>query len=333
MYFLLGFALIFSLLLAINVFWSIAAEIVWRAASPVFKNISARSRAQIIFALSVLPFAAALVFVVAFLLPAYLLFEPQKSDEVISFKLALLTFVSLTGIGFALFRVFKTRQTTRRLLLDWLRNAERIEIENISIPVYSIKHQFPVVAVVGTFRPRMFIARQILESLDAEEFRAVIAHEYGHLVNHDNLKRTVLRVCRDLLVFPLGKTLERAWSEDAESAADEFAARKGGNPAAVNLASALVKIARIAPQNASPAMPSGTFLIGENNAHITRRVQQLLHLAGSLNSHRKIPFLNPAFFSKLGFTLLFIAVFLLVINYDFLFQVHRMLETFVALIQ
>ena len=48
-----------------------------------------------------------------------------------------------------------------------------------------------MVAVVGAFRPRLFIADHVFESLTAEELAATIAHEYGHLAAHDNFKRVV----------------------------------------------------------------------------------------------------------------------------------------------
>jgi Zn-dependent protease with chaperone function len=332
MYFLLCVSLIFTLLLAINIFSSITAEIFWRAASPFLKNVSARKREQFIFALSVLPFVFALVLVFAFLLPAYLLFEPHESDEIVSVKLALLTFVSLIGIFIAFFRVFRTWQATHNLVSNWLKNAEVVEIRNISIPVHRIKHQFPVIAVVGVFRPQMFIAEKIFDSLNQAELEAALAHEYGHLAGYDNLKRTILRISRDLLIFPLGKTLERAWAETAESAADEFAAQTGGNSMALNLAAALVKIARIVPQNASPAMPLGAFLIEANNTHITGRVRRLLQLAGNLNSLKRASSFNLRI-AQICSALVFVSILVLATNQNFLFQVHMILEKFVAVLQ
>ncbi|MET0753649.1 MAG: M56 family metallopeptidase [Pyrinomonadaceae bacterium] len=332
MYFLLCISLIFTLLLAINIISSITAEIFWRVVSPFLKNVSAHKRAQFIFALAVLPFAGAFVLVFAFLLPAYLLFEPHESEEVVSLKLALLTFVSLIGIFIASFRVFRTWQVTHNLVSNWLENAEVVEIRNISIPVHRINHQFPVIAVVGIFRPQMFIAEKIFDSLNPAELEAALAHEYGHLTGYDNLKRTILRISRDLLIFPLGKTLERAWAETAESAADEFAAQTGGNSTALNLAAALIKIARIVPQNASPAMPLGAFLIEENNTHITARVRRLLQLAGNLNSLKRASSFNLRL-AQIGSALVFVSILVLATNHSFLFLVHTILEKFVAALQ
>jgi Zn-dependent protease with chaperone function len=105
-----------------------------------------------------------------------------------------------------------------------------------------------------------------------------VAHEHGHMNAGDNLKRTLLRGCRDLMMIPVGKGLDKAWAHNAESAADEYAAL-GGSKRALDMASALLKIARIAPVNAVPAMPAGSYLIGKDCGDVTSRVRRLLSLS------------------------------------------------------
>jgi hypothetical protein len=106
-------------------------------------------------------------------------------------------------------------------------------------------------------------------------------HEHGHLAAHDNLKRAALRASRDVLMLvPAGRTLDNAWVEHSEAAADEHAARAGGAPLALELASALVKIARLVPAGATPRMPAGAFLFGEDGAAgLAGRIRRLAHLA------------------------------------------------------
>lgn len=332
MYFFLGICLLFAFLLVLNFLVSLAASLVWRIIENSAQNWSARSRTQVIFSLRIIPLIVAIVLVSAFLVPAYLLFEPHSPDETVSLKLGILTTLSIIGIAAASFRVFGTWWRTHRLVKDWLKLSEPIFIENLKIPVYRIRHPFPIIAVVGTFRVKMFVAEQIFDSLDAHEIQAAIAHECGHLATKDNFKRTILRICRDLLVFPMGKRLDKAWAENAESAADEFAAQNGGDSTALNLAAALVKIARIVPPNTSPAMPLGAFLIEDNTADITWRVRRLVKLAGNLNSLKNT--------SKIGLRLalticsaVFLSIIALATNHNFLFQVHTILEKFVAILQ
>lgn len=331
MYSLLGISLFFTFFFVLNFLASATAATAWRVLTPMANQWTASRRGQVIFALRILPTLFALVFVVAFLLPAYLLFEPHSPEETVSYKIALFTLLSAVGVGIALYRVLGSWLVTRRLVADWIRLSEKITIRDVSIPVYCVRHPFPVIAVIGTFRPQMFVARQIFDSLTEVEFRAAIAHEFGHLATHDNFKRTLLRVCRDLLLVTCGQNLDKAWSENSEAAADEFAANTGGNKAALGLASALVKVAKIVPNGTNPAMPVGAFLMEAQKVDITWRVRRLLKLT---DNEEKITNQN-------GFGVLFwlclisflLIVLLLATNQNFLQTVHFALEDIVAILQ
>src|SRR5438093_1171007 len=85
-----------------------------------------------------------------------------------------------------------------------------------------------VARLARTTRPRLFVAQQLCDALSPVELSAALAHERGHLAARDNLKRALLRACRDVLtIVPAGRTLDRAWAESAEAAADEHAAGAG----------------------------------------------------------------------------------------------------------
>lgn len=333
MYFLLGTALIFALLLVLNVVASVFANVLWRAVAARSENWTAQKRARFIFSLRVAPFAAALIFILAFLLPAYLLFEPHSVSETVSFKLAFLSIFSGIGVGTAFYRVFRTWRATRRLVSDWMRNGTAIEVSGVSVPVYRIRHRFPVIAVVGVVRPRMFVAEQIFDCLTECEFQAAIAHEAGHLAARDNFKRTVLRVCRDLLVFPFGNSLDRAWSQNAETSADEYAAHSGGNAAALNLAAALIKIARLVPEGAKPTMPAGAFLVEAQTAEIAGRVQKLLQITERHKTFTNVSKKHSRTAASLCLAAVLFSILLLAANRDFLREIHDRLEIIVAVLQ
>ncbi len=333
MYFLLGICLVFALLWTLNLFASVSASVLWRSIAKPASRLSSRRQEQIIFALRAFPVGAALLFVFAFLLPAYLVFEPRASGETVSVKLALISIASLVGIGLASYRVLRTWVVTRRLTSNWLKHSERIGIDEVNIPVYRIRHPFPVIAVVGMFRPRMFVASQIFDSLSENEFRAAIAHEYGHLTAHDNFKRAFMRVCRDMLVLPVGSGLDRAWADNTESAADEYAADVGGNSMALDLASTLIKIARIAPENASPAMPLGSFLIDAHDGELKNRIKRLLQLSDDKISATKP--LRRMFAASIWLYagILLTTVVLLASNKSLLLSIHNVSENVVSILQ
>lgn len=283
MYNLLGLSLALAALLATNLLATCLSIALWRALlrRGTLQRHSAAAQAQVLLYLRLLPLACALLFVGGFIVPAYLHHEPHQTDEVVGFKLALFAALCFAGLALAAWRGLHSVVATRRLVADWLGHAERVELAGVRVPVYRLRHRFPVIAVVGIARPRLFIAAHLFDELSAEELRAAVLHEHGHLAAHDNLKRAALRACRDVLMLvPAGRTLDNAWVEHSEAAADEHAARAGGALLALDLASALVKIARLVPAGATPRMPAGAFLIGDvGTAGLAGRIRRLAYLA------------------------------------------------------
>jgi Zn-dependent protease with chaperone function len=282
---LLGICLLLAALLTFNSLASLAIAGLWRVAGKLTLGWTAASRARLLFSLRTLPALLAFLSVALLLVPSYLAYEPRHTAESVSFKLALLAFISATGIAVSIYRGLATRRATANLMADWLRQGKPLQIAGIDIEAYQIEHAFPLIAIVGFLHPRLFIASQVLEILGPEEIAAAVAHENGHLAARDNLKRGLLQACRNaLLIIPSGRSLDQAWSEASEEAADDNAARLGYGMA-LDLASALVKIARNIPHGARPTMPAGVFLLGdEETKGIKSRVRRLIAL--SMNENR-----------------------------------------------
>ncbi len=251
MFELLGICLLLATLLTFNSLATLVTAALWRLFGNVTRSWSATGRARVIFFLRTFPASVAILFVLLLIVPSYLAYEPRHGAEDVSYKLALLAFVSTIGLVLAMERGLAAWRVTARLTADWIAQGELIAIPGINIPSYRIDHYFPVIAIVGILRPR-----------------------------RDNMKRGLLRACRDsLLIIPCGRSLDRDWAEASEEAADERAASEGRN-VALDLASALVKIARIIPEGARPTMPAGVFLFGDDEgAGILGRVRHLLAFA------------------------------------------------------
>jgi len=291
-YELLGISLVLATLLTINTFASLGTAACWRLFERPARVYSARTRAEILFALRIIPPALAVISVTLFLVPSYLGYEPHSTSEVVSKKLGALAILSAAGVIFALWRALRAWVATHLLRRKWLARAQRIELSAVEIPAFCIRHSFPIIAVVGTLRPRLFIAESVLQTLSEEELRAALAHECGHLAARDNFKRSLLRACRDaLMVFPCGRSLDRAWAETAECAADEHAAQQSADTA-LNLASALVRIAKMIPAETHATIPMAAFLVGgEETRGVKARVRRLLEIA-STDRRPRVP--NPA---------------------------------------
>ena len=283
MYEFLGITLVLALLLAINATATLAAAGMVRACKHILWKCSARTRAEILFVMRIGPPVIAIVAIAAFMVPSYLIYEPYGTNETVSWKLGTLATISAIGVALAIWRGVRSWLATRSLLKQWLAASTPIKLDTITVPTFVFEHSFPIIAVVGAIRPRLFIAGHVLESLTEAELAAAIAHEYGHLAAQDNFKRSVMRISRAaLLLIPCGRWLDRAWSEASESAADEHAAQQSSQ-VALDLASALVRIARMIPngqQQTLPAAVSG-FLIQNDAPGVKVRVSRLVELAST----------------------------------------------------
>lgn len=111
----------------------------------------------------------------------------------------------------------------------------------------------------------------VLDELEPEQQRAMLAHELGHLVRRDPQWLTFSCLLERAFFFqPLNRLARRGVQSSAEYLADEWAARRAGG---VPLARALVKVAEW--MQASPlGVPVAGF--AEERSQLTARVSRLL---------------------------------------------------------
>jgi Zn-dependent protease with chaperone function len=233
-------------------------------------------RARRLVALRLLPSVFGLFTVGGLVVPAFLALEPRDTVEQVSATMALLAGAGLLMLLAGPIRGLLSVLSTRSLLKRWDRGALAIEVPGIALPAIVVNEPFPIVSLVGWFRPRLVVARTVLESCDHEELTAVLAHEAGHNDRRDPWVRFLVRACPDLLsVTPWADRMERLWAEAAEQDADERAARTGPTRA-MDLASALVKVARLAGAagvGSPPAISVSALYRGEG---VAARVARLL---------------------------------------------------------
>jgi len=277
----------------------------------------------------VTPIVISLIVIFGLTLPAFLVYEPLDTDETVSWKLVVVVAIAMFGIAAAVFRILASWWQTRRLIADWRGNAVPITLAAHGLRSYKLRHRFPVFAVVGIFRPRLFIAEQVFETLEEGEIAAVIQHELGHIAAFDNLKRLALSLCGDILVAPVGRSLEQAWSKAAENAADEYAVRTGsGATTALSLASALIKIARIIPNEPEPPMPAASYAF-ERGHSLAERVQRLLALA----DQDEVPARPTRRMLVPAVTLISVITTVIAVDHRSLAYIHEVSESVLALLQ
>ncbi|HEV2706811.1 MAG TPA: M48 family metalloprotease [Pyrinomonadaceae bacterium] len=332
-YYALALCLALSVFFLLNAVFTSAATMLWTALHRGARGWSASARAKTVFALRVLPPTLALAFVSALLVPAFLVYEPYPAPDSVGLPLVALSLVSAFGVGLALCRGVASWRATRRLTAEWLRRAEPLRIEGVCVEAYRLRHPTPVIAVVGAVRPRLFVAGQLFDALSREEMEVALAHERGHLVARDTLKRAVLKVCRDVLPIAwMGRALDKAWAEEAERAADEYAAREGA-AGALNLAAALVKIARMMPTGASHVAPVSAFLLEVTDDGLAGRVRRLTDMAADGAEQTRRNFLASGNTLRIGLIGLAAMLLAMLPDLQLLATVHTLTEHVVHLLK
>jgi hypothetical protein len=267
-FWLLTSAVVFGVFAAIAAIGSVAVGLAAPTVARRFESYTPAACAAALFRLRMLPGALAIAVAFAVVLPVFLAYEPRGTTERIPL---LITVLAVAGAGLLVrgaWRAFTAWRTTRGVVREWRRRGRRLDTVDAPLPVFAIEEAFPTVAVVGVARPALFIAERVLRECPADEVRAMLHHECAHVAKRDNLKRFLMRACPDFV----GAGLDRAWARAAEEAAD--AAVVAHNPrSSLELAQALIHVARLAPAPEAPALASAFYLGGSIESRVRRLVQ------------------------------------------------------------
>ena len=245
--------------------------------APQVRRHAPAARARLLFRLRILPGLFAVTAAFAIALPIFLWFEERGTTEPVSRTLGI---VAVTGAGLllrGLWRATAAWRATNRVLADWRRRGRVLDGLGVPVPAFAIDDPFPVVAVIGILRPRLFVAERVLRECAPGEVAAMVAHECAHVSARDNLKRLAIRACPG--VFGVGRRLDSAWSAAAEEAADARAAGLDAR-ARLNLADALIHVARLAVP-AAPPLASAFYLGGSIDARVRRLVEPAVEVGTS----------------------------------------------------
>ena len=193
--------------------------------------------------LGLLPALGGLAVALGLALPAWLVHEPRGNGETPGPVL-----VALAAAGAALVLVrtggaLRDQWRTSCLVRRW--SAAGRPLAGLPLPATRFAHEFPVAAIVGVARGRLFLAERLLRALSPEELDGVVAHETAHRAARDNLRRLLLRASPDVLALTgAGARLRQAFEDAAEVEAD---ARACARVSPLVLARALLKVASLVP--------------------------------------------------------------------------------------
>src|ERR1051325_2774566 len=130
----LGTTLVLALLLTINASATMLATGLSRLFRPLLRKCSARTRAEILFVMRIGPPVLAIVAIAAFMIPSYLIYEPHKTEEFVSWKLGGLAALSAVGVALAIWRGLRSWLATRSLLKQWLATSTPIALDANTVP-------------------------------------------------------------------------------------------------------------------------------------------------------------------------------------------------------
>ena len=265
-----------------NVFTSLVVWGWWHHMSGHFELVPPAKRTRLLFAARVAPTFGATIVAVGIVAPSFHRFEVRGSEENLGWILTLLAAISMALVVPAVVRGARTVLMAGRLRRECEQIATPIDLEGSPVRALCGDFDFPIVAVVGAFRPQLVIARRVLEACDRDEIASIIAHERNHISRFDNLRRLVFDCCPDVLQFTrVGRNLADCWHLGAEELADDSAAAAWPGSSA-DLASALVRVAKLASGCAPRALPVSALFSGGN---IERRVKRLLQTEPLAQAH------------------------------------------------
>jgi len=245
---------------------SFAVSRIWPHLVRGASSLSPHRAASRWFQLRILPLVASSVFTLAFTLPSFLLLEPRATDEEIGAIPLLLGICGLMLISAGFIRAFTAQRDTARALALWLRGARPIA-SAVPVPVYQVDSSAPSLTVAGFCTSRVLVSESAIAVLSGREFETALRHELAHVASRDNFKKLLFR----LTTFPGMYALECAWSDAAEMSADDAAVSNLTD--ALDLASALIKLSRLAPVQASAVF--ATALLENSSASLRLRIQRL----------------------------------------------------------
>jgi Zn-dependent protease with chaperone function len=233
----------------------------WRCACLLCRD-SVVSRARLLFAVRILPLAASAFLTLAFALPAFLLLERVIDEDLGTYLFSACTLLLLAA---GWLRVVAAQTRASRVVAKWLEGARALDTDAAGPALQS--GQGPPLLLYGVSTPIILASDAAVALLSPGELRVAVQHEIGHIRSRDNLKKLIVYATS----FPGMAGLEQAWQDAAEFAADEAAIATCDD--AVDLASALIKLADLAPMQDLPAFTTG---LVNCPALVRRRVQHLL---------------------------------------------------------
>ncbi|HET9285407.1 MAG TPA: M56 family metallopeptidase [Candidatus Angelobacter sp.] len=285
------------------------------------RTSASENEANLLFAARLLPAVLAAVITLGLALPAFLEFEPHSTHEGISLRLDVLALAGAILITGMIVRSWRMLLATIKTQRSWRKSSERVYLEGINLPIYFVKNGSSLLAVTGIFRARIFLSRDISETLSPEELKAALEHEIAHVSSFDNLKQMLLKITRPPRWLKAFHDADAEWNGMAEIAADQSALARGAS--VLDLSSALIKVGRLNRSFAVTNAVASHLVPPTCNSSLEQRIMRLSELLqenGQMAAH------SQARLGKLMLTMFLGTAAYIACIHAFLPAVHEALE-------
>jgi len=264
-------------LFLVHLVLGVAVSLVARSAARIGERIRPRLAARCLLMLRLLPAMGAALVVVVVCLPSYLWLEPEAPTERVGFGCIAVALLGVAMWGVSLARGLRAAAGSRRFLRRCQRAGRPAHLPaghaRAWMDAWIVDGAAPLLALGGIVRPRVIVSRRVVSALSPEQLAAALRHERAHWTSRDNLKRLCILLTPGILPFSgSSRTLERAWTQFTEWAADDRAVA-GSARRSFALAAALVRVARMTAE--APTFPLAFLLLGDTD-RLAARVDRLL---------------------------------------------------------
>jgi hypothetical protein len=289
---------------------------------PRLQQAGARTAANVLLILRLLPVLLAAGVSLGLALPAFLEFEPPSTTEMVNAPLIVLAVLGCSVLALMLTRGVRMWRMTRFMQHEWQKHAQPVSALTTGVPLYRIDLNVSLLAVTGIFRPRVFVSRAVAEALTPAELSAALSHEIAHVRSYDNLKQVLMKLAAPPVWFSALRSTNEAWTRASEMAADEEALAQGAS--ALELSSALIKVGRLYMAHTVPESFTGSHLVpcGCSSATLVRAA----HLRDLLESETVVTSVHTSGVPRIVTALLVIALFYVGCLVTLLPSIHEGLE-------
>lgn len=166
---------------------------------------------------------------------------------ILLFLFALTTVLFLIQEAFPALRYYLPRRASLSLIeknqFPKLDSALRGWTNTVAPEIFVTNRKEPMAYVTGTLSPVLVLSPSLIDLLEEEELKGVLAHEMAHILKGDHRRDWALLALRSLMFFnPVVLVVFRRITQENEQVCDDMAVSLTRNP--LGLASGLIKVFR-----------------------------------------------------------------------------------------